>query len=235
MSPVACHKDLPAARKLRLNQHCNLTLGLILRHGLPTQQCLHAHKEALLTKQASHSCLPAVLGVSLLLEGYSLLVAIRTVTAGAAQQGLSFAEFVRRGMDPTSIAVMMEDGAACAGLVVAGQPQASCHTTCFTLCCGCRRMCTSAACIEPVPLLRRAILMCLQGHASNGGLLLKLLTKDQHSVVSTCRLCICRKFVALWQASMGMPCAFAFTFSSSFSSENKASAAMRSNGLTSTA
>ena len=48
------------------------------------------------------------------------MVAIRTVTAGAAQQGLSFAEFVRRGMDPTSIAVMMEDGAACAGLVVAG-------------------------------------------------------------------------------------------------------------------
>lgn len=60
-----------------------------------------------------------VLGVSLLLEGYSLLVAIRTVTAGAASQGLPFAEFVKRGMDPTSIAVMMEDGAACAGLVIA--------------------------------------------------------------------------------------------------------------------
>ena len=71
----------------------------------------------------------AVLGVSLLLEGYSLLVAIRTVTAGAAQQGLSFAEFVKRGMDPTSIAVMMEDGAACAGLVVAGQ-QTSCPKSC---------------------------------------------------------------------------------------------------------
>ena len=62
----------------------------------------------------------AVLGVSLLLEGYSLLVAIRTVTAGAASQGLPFAEFVKRGMDPTSIAVMMEDGAACAGLIIAG-------------------------------------------------------------------------------------------------------------------
>lgn len=63
----------------------------------------------------------AVLGVSLLLEGYSLLVAIRTVTAGAAAAGLPFSEFVRRGMDPTSIAVMMEDGAACAGLVIAGR------------------------------------------------------------------------------------------------------------------
>lgn len=64
--------------------------------------------------------LAAVLGVSLLLEGYSLLVAVRTVTAGAAAAGLPFAEFVRRGMDPTSIAVMMEDGAACAGLLIAG-------------------------------------------------------------------------------------------------------------------
>lgn len=62
-----------------------------------------------------------MLGVSLLLEGFSLLVAIRTVTAGAASHGISFAEFVKRGMDPTSIAVMMEDGAACAGLVIAGQ------------------------------------------------------------------------------------------------------------------
>ena len=73
---------------------------------------------------AIHSCkcdCHAVLGVSLLLEGYSLLVAVRTVTAGAASHGLSFTEFVKRGMDPTSIAVMMEDGAACAGLVIAGQ------------------------------------------------------------------------------------------------------------------
>ena len=66
----------------------------------------------------------AVLGVSLLLEGYSLLVAVRTVTAGAAAAGLPFSEFVRRGMDPTSIAVMMEDGAACAGLVIAGRQSA---------------------------------------------------------------------------------------------------------------
>lgn len=72
---------------------------------------------------------PAVLGVSLLLEGFSLLVAIRTVTAGAASHGISFAEFVKRGMDPTSIAVMMEDGAACAGLVIAGQ---TCLPPCLT-------------------------------------------------------------------------------------------------------
>ena len=55
-----------------------------------------------------------------MLEGYSLLVAVRTVAAGAASHGLTFMEFVRRGMDPTSIAVMMEDGAAVAGLILAG-------------------------------------------------------------------------------------------------------------------
>lgn len=73
-----------------------------------------------------------MLAVSLLLEGYSLLVAVRTVTAGAAAAGLPFAEFVRRGMDPTSIAVMMEDGAACAGLVIAGMPcAAQCYHAAF--------------------------------------------------------------------------------------------------------
>ncbi|KAK9817734.1 hypothetical protein WJX72_001395 [[Myrmecia] bisecta] len=60
-----------------------------------------------------------VLAVSLLLEGYSLLVACRTVMQGAAAAGLPFAEFVRRGLDPTSIAVMLEDGAAVTGLLIA--------------------------------------------------------------------------------------------------------------------
>lgn len=63
----------------------------------------------------------AVLGVSLLLEGASLLVAIRSVREGAEITGLSFMEYVKRGIDPTSVAVMMEDAGACAGLVVAGR------------------------------------------------------------------------------------------------------------------
>jgi solute carrier family 30 (zinc transporter), member 9 len=63
----------------------------------------------------------AVLGVSLLLEGYSLLVAVRTVLRGAQQAGVPFLDFVRRGADPTSIAVMMEDSGAVAGLIVAGE------------------------------------------------------------------------------------------------------------------
>ena len=62
----------------------------------------------------------AVLGVSGIVEGYSLWVAVRSVNQGAQAAGLTFREFVKRGMDPTSIAVMMEDAAAVAGLFIAG-------------------------------------------------------------------------------------------------------------------
>ncbi len=64
--------------------------------------------------------LGAVLGVSMVLESASLAVAIRSVREGADVAGLSFWEYVRRGIDPTSVAVMMEDAGAVAGLAVAG-------------------------------------------------------------------------------------------------------------------
>jgi hypothetical protein len=54
-------------------------------------------------------------------EGYSLLVATRSVFAGAHAAGLSFREYIARGMDPTSIAVMLEDAAAVMGLFIAGK------------------------------------------------------------------------------------------------------------------
>eukprot|EP00891_Asterochloris_glomerata_P007437 jgi/Astpho2/7437/fgenesh1_pm.00114_%23_25_t len=89
-----------------------LGAGVTVMHGLQSM---------FLEKQIEHvAATAAVLGLSFVLEGYSLLVAVRTVAAGAASHGLTFMEFVRRGMDPTSIAVMMEDGAAVAGLVLAG-------------------------------------------------------------------------------------------------------------------
>jgi zinc transporter 9 len=62
----------------------------------------------------------AVLGVSFVVEGYSLLVATRAVLQGSHAMGMSFWEYLRRGMDPTTVAVMMEDGAAVAGLAIAG-------------------------------------------------------------------------------------------------------------------
>ncbi len=66
----------------------------------------------------------AVLGISGIVEGYSLWVAVRAVSQGAQAAGLTFWEFVKRGMDPTSIAVMMEDAAAVTGLGIAGAPSA---------------------------------------------------------------------------------------------------------------
>ncbi len=61
-----------------------------------------------------------MLGVSFVVEGYSLLVATRSVLQGAQAMGMTFWEYIRRGMDPTTVAVMMEDGAAVTGLLIAG-------------------------------------------------------------------------------------------------------------------
>ena len=62
----------------------------------------------------------AVLGVSFIVEGYSLMMATRAVLQGATAAKLGFWEYLQRGLDPTSVAVMLEDGAAVTGLVVAG-------------------------------------------------------------------------------------------------------------------
>ncbi|BDA46259.1 Zinc transporter 9 [Coccomyxa sp. Obi] len=71
----------------------------------------------------------AVLGVSFVVEGYSLLVATRAVLQGAHAMGMTFTEYIRRGMDPTTVAVMLEDGAAVAGLVIAGASTWAVHLT----------------------------------------------------------------------------------------------------------
>ncbi|KAG9141034.1 hypothetical protein Leryth_012616 [Lithospermum erythrorhizon] len=61
-----------------------------------------------------------VIGGSLLIEGASLFVAINAVRKGAASEGLSVRDYIWRGHDPTAVAVMTEDGAAVAGLLIAG-------------------------------------------------------------------------------------------------------------------
>ena len=68
-----------------------------------------------------------MLALSFLMEGYSLLVATRAVVSGATAAGLSFWEYVKRGMDPTSVAVMLEDGAAVTGLIIAGGQTRICY------------------------------------------------------------------------------------------------------------
>ncbi|XP_030498422.2 metal tolerance protein C4 isoform X1 [Cannabis sativa] len=61
-----------------------------------------------------------VIAGSFIIEGASLIVAIQAVKKGAAAEGMKVRDYVWRGHDPTSVAVMTEDGAAVAGLVIAG-------------------------------------------------------------------------------------------------------------------
>uniref|UniRef100_A0A1J3IQB7 Metal tolerance protein C4 n=1 Tax=Noccaea caerulescens TaxID=107243 RepID=A0A1J3IQB7_NOCCA len=60
-----------------------------------------------------------VIGGSFIIEGASLLVAIQSVKKGAAQEGMTVRDYIWRGHDPTSVAVMTEDGAAVTGLAIA--------------------------------------------------------------------------------------------------------------------
>ncbi|XP_020692625.1 metal tolerance protein C4 isoform X1 [Dendrobium catenatum] len=70
-----------------------------------------------------------VIGGSFILEGASLLVAVKAVKKGAAAEGMTIRDYVWRGHDPTSVAVMTEDGAAVTGLVIAGASLVAVHTT----------------------------------------------------------------------------------------------------------
>ncbi|KAI3814868.1 hypothetical protein L1987_14515 [Smallanthus sonchifolius] len=60
-----------------------------------------------------------VIGGSFIIEGASLAVAVHAVRKGAAAEGMTVRDYVWRGHDPTSVAVMTEDGAAVTGLVIA--------------------------------------------------------------------------------------------------------------------
>ena len=62
----------------------------------------------------------AVLGISLLLESYSLAVAYRAIASGAAAEGLSVGAYIQSGRDPTSFVILAEDSAAVVGCIVAG-------------------------------------------------------------------------------------------------------------------
>ncbi|XP_038983744.1 metal tolerance protein C4-like isoform X2 [Phoenix dactylifera] len=70
-----------------------------------------------------------VIGGSFLIEGASLLVAINAVKKGAAAEGMKVWDYVWRGHDPTSVAVMTEDGAAVTGLAIAAASLVAVNTT----------------------------------------------------------------------------------------------------------
>ncbi|KAL7100405.1 hypothetical protein ACP275_09G143700 [Erythranthe tilingii] len=60
-----------------------------------------------------------VIAGSFIIEGASLIVAIHAVRKGAAAEGMTVRDYIWRGHDPTSVAVMTEDGAAVTGLAIA--------------------------------------------------------------------------------------------------------------------
>ena len=60
-----------------------------------------------------------VLCLSTFVEGYTLAVAARAVIAGARTAGMRFVDYIKSGRDPVSVAIMAEDGAAVAGVIVA--------------------------------------------------------------------------------------------------------------------
>ncbi|XP_030461597.1 metal tolerance protein C4 [Syzygium oleosum] len=70
-----------------------------------------------------------VIGGSFMIEGASLIVAVQAVKKGAAAEGMKVRDYIWRGHDPTSVAVMTEDGAAVTGLLIAGASLVAVNTT----------------------------------------------------------------------------------------------------------
>jgi zinc transporter 9 len=69
----------------------------------------------------------AVLGLSFLIEGSALLFVVKTMNK---QRGsVPFLQYVREKADPASVAILLEDGAALLGLVLAGVGIAAAYTT----------------------------------------------------------------------------------------------------------
>jgi len=60
-----------------------------------------------------------VLGTSFIIESFTMYMAFRQVVRSAAEGGVSFGEYIARGRDPNAVAVLLEDGAALTGVLVA--------------------------------------------------------------------------------------------------------------------
>lgn len=66
--------------------------------------------------------LPLALSVlfgSLLAEGATFVIAVNQVAKSARETGVSFTDYLVRGRDPSAVAVLVEDGAAVTGLLIA--------------------------------------------------------------------------------------------------------------------
>jgi len=86
-----------------------LGCGVTVVHGLHTLQEGHVPEPSVWDY--------AILLLSLVIEGWTLGIAIRGLNADRGDK--SFLEFLESSMDPTPVAVFLEDTAACLGLVIA--------------------------------------------------------------------------------------------------------------------
>lgn len=70
-----------------------------------------------------------VLVLAFLVEGWSLVVAIKAVKASADEMGWSLKDYLLKGPDPMGVAVVFEDSAAVFGVVLAGAAMGLAHLT----------------------------------------------------------------------------------------------------------
>jgi zinc transporter 9 len=89
-----------------------LGAGVTIYHGI----------HGLIVQEAPHVTWVTwtVLAVSLVIEGGAGVVALRGVFAAARKAKVSLLRYLREGRDPTTIAVLLEDGVAVLGIVLAG-------------------------------------------------------------------------------------------------------------------
>jgi hypothetical protein len=104
------HFSLPCSLISAVGIFC-LGAGVSIVHGI------HAIMEPATSSDLGWGL--AVLFLSTFVEGYTLMVAARAVLAGARAAGMRFLDYIRSGRDPVSVAIMAEDGAAVAGVIVA--------------------------------------------------------------------------------------------------------------------
>lgn len=88
-----------------------LGCGVTVYHGITG--LMHPHKLVGLWWAVG------VLLVSLVIEGAILMVAVREVSKQAKQKQRGFWEYLSDGADPSNVAVLMEDAAACLGILIA--------------------------------------------------------------------------------------------------------------------
>ncbi len=101
-----------------------LGAGVSVYHGVDT--LLHPHFDA--EDFRSHlGILVGVLSFSLVVEGATLLLALRAVNA--ERDGRGFLEWFHESPDPMAAAVLLEDGAAVTGVLIAGACVAATYIT----------------------------------------------------------------------------------------------------------